>query len=560
MLIHLHIKNFAIIDHLELDLSRGMTVITGETGAGKSIIIDALSIALGDRADSSFIRHGAQRCEIDASFEIQSLPAALAWLTENDLVSDDECVIRRVMTVEGRSRHYINGHSVTLQQLREFGTLLVHIHGQHQHQALLRQEEQRELIDNFANHGSLLQTTRERYDEWRQLQQQITQLEQSENSNAHLELLQYQVEELEKLALAPGETEALTQELRQLSHAELVLSATEKALALIEGGSGEYCALICLHETLQSLAAQKQLHPELNNAWELINQAIIHTQEAGYELNHFFGKITLDPERLQTIDHRLGQINDLARKHRVKPEALPEQAAQLSQQLAALLNSGQTLTQLKIQAEAVQADYLESARHLSQSRCQAAALLATQVTASMQQLSLVGGQLCIDCHPHPEPKPQAHGIDEIQFKVSANAGQPPGPLSKVASGGELSRISLAIHVIAAQADCTPTLIFDEVDVGIGGGTAEIVGQLLNQLGKSAQVLCITHLPQVAAQGNHHLKIDKQMRDGNVCSDLYFLTKEQRIQEIARMVGGLTITQQTLAHAQEMLELSGGEAV
>lgn len=556
MLCHLHIKNFAIIHHLALDLRSEMTVITGETGAGKSIIIDALSVALGDRADSSLVRHGADSGEIQVTFDIAPIPVARSWLAEHDLLSDNECIIRRIINAEGRSRHTINGHSVTLQQLKTLGKLLVHIHGQHQHQALLEKDEQRAVLDNFAAHHDLLLSLRQLHRQWQAVQQQIDALQGLDAAPlARIELLQYQITELQELALSPGEVEQLYQQQRQLTHAEELARGSEQALALLSDDP-QLSAISRLHGAQQAIAHQRQLHPALNTAADLVQQAIIHSQEAGYELQRFLDKIVIDPQALEGVERRLDKINQLARKHRLKPEDLLEHEKLLSQELASLLNRDQELDKLQGQADELFQQYQHQALILRNNRQEAAAKINQAVSQLLQQLGLKGSYLQIHCQPLPNSQPLPHGLDDIEFNVSTNVGLPPQPLAKIASGGELSRISLAIQVITAQKEATPTLIFDEVDVGIGGGTAQVVGQLLQQLGQTAQVLCITHLPQVAAQGNHHLKIAKQTVNGQTVSDLTFLSRPQRVDEIARMLGGVKMTPQTLAHAEEMLELSG----
>lgn len=562
MLCYLRIKNFALIDQLDLELRPHMTVITGETGAGKSIIIDALSIALGHRADSASIRNETDHAMIEAIFDITHILNAKQWLIEQELQSGNECIIRRTISSEGRSRHTINGYSVTLQQLKTLGKYLVHIHGQHQHQALLEREEQRAIVDHFADHPSLLQTVRQLYHQWHEHEQQIQALKKQDSAPlARIDLLHYQIAELQELALEVDEVDRLHQEQRELVHGEELIASGEKALALIAEGS-ELNALNCLHGALQSISAQKQLHPRLNTVAEFLQQAMIHTQEAADELQHFLDAVldkkTADPQRLPQIEQRLDKINQVARKHRLKPEELIDHEQQLTQELSSLLHRDEKLASLQSQASELLKQYQHQCFLLHQSRLKAAGKISEAVTGLLQQLSLKGSYLHIECQHQPEASPSLCGLDDIQLTISTNPGSPPQPLAKIASGGELSRISLAIQVITAQKEETPTLIFDEVDVGISGATAEIVGQLLHQLGHKAQVLCITHLPQVAAQGAHHLKISKQTLKNQTTSHLNFLTREKRIEEMARMLGGLKITQQTLAHAEEMLSLSVSE--
>lgn len=550
MLHAIHIKDFAIIKNLSLDLESGMTVITGETGAGKSIVIDALDIALGEKADNQFIRHGAERCEVIIEFDISHIVLAQQWLTDNALASGNDCIIRRLLPKDGRSRNYINGCPVTLAQLKELGRLLVHVHGQHQHQALVKLNEQRTLLDNYANHHSLVDTVKTAFNAYQKILTEIEQLQQLQQADAQTTLLEYQLNELEILALEDDEIDKLHVEHRQLANAEQLIQSCQQALNFLSEDE-QYSAMTAINTAIHTIDDCKALDYRLNNACELVNNAMINIEEAANELRHYLAQLELNPERLQFVEQRLSQIYDLARKHKVAPEKLTEHYHLLAEQFDSMQNATERLINLNKQKEIAWQEFLSFAEQLSKSRKQKAEILNDYITQSMQTLGMQNGVFAIDISA-AEPNP--YGIDKIEFYVTANPGQPLQPLSKVASGGELSRISLAIQVITARADATPTLVFDEVDVGIGGSTAAIVGQLLRQLGETAQVLCITHLPQVAAQGHHHLKIAKQTDGTQTHSNVWFLSQEERTHEIARMLGGIKVTEQTLLHAREMLEI------
>lgn len=551
MLHRIQIRDLAIIENLELALESGMTVITGETGAGKSIVIDALDIALGERADSKIVRHGAERCEVMLEFDIRNIPAAQAWLAETDLSADHSCLIRRIITSDGRSRNYINGSLVTLQQLRELGAHLVHIHGQHQHQTLVKRDQQRQLLDLYAAHATLIEVVQERYTAWRDIRKAIEDIQALQQQAAEVALLRYQVEELSQAELTEDEIERLHTEHKQLANAELLLNQSQTVLAHLADDSEANISTLT-HQTLHLLNTMKGLSPRLENASNLLNNALIEINEAENEIRDFVDQVEMNPERLLEVEQRLNQLHQLARKHKVAPEKLNSHFLALKARLD-LLESGQSqLNDLHNQEQHILQTYHNAAEKLYLSRQQAAKKLNHLVTENMRQLGMPGGQFAIDILHQIDSTPTMHGLDKVEFLVSANPGQPLQPLAKVASGGELSRISLAIQVITAQAVATPTLVFDEVDVGIGGGTAEIVGKLLRKLGDHAQVLCITHLPQVAAQGHYHLRIHKETRDGNTHSQVTYLDHKARIEEVARMLGGIKITQQSLAHAQEIL--------
>lgn len=548
MLSAIHIKDFAIIDSLSLELQPGMTIITGETGAGKSIVIDALDIALGDKADIQWIRHGKERAEISIEFDVAHIPDAKQWLIDNDLEDGDLCILRRLIAREGRTRNYINGSAVNLTQLKEIGSLLVHIHGQHQHQALVKLSEQRDLLDNYANLDALVEQVKTTYYAYKKIVKQIDEIGDLNENDAEKALLEYQLNELEALALEEDELDMLHVEHRQLANAEQLINTCQQALNLINEDE-EYNAMSMLNSAVHAIDDCKALDYRLNNAAELVNSAMINLEEADAELKHYLSQVDLNPERLQEVDHRLSQIYDLARKHKISPENIHTHYQALSEKFELLNNAGLHLAQLETEKEKLWHAYLELANTLTCQRKQHAEILNDHITESMQRLGMEGGIFAIDI---TEAEPTQYGIDKVEFYVTANPGQPLQALSKVASGGELSRISLAIQVITATREATPTLVFDEVDVGIGGQTAAIVGQLLQQLGETAQVLCVTHLPQVASRGHHHLKIAKSTDGQTTYSDVRFLNKKERVEEIARMLGGIKITEQTLLHAEEML--------
>lgn len=554
MLQHLSIQNFTIIQQLDLEFESGMTVLTGETGAGKSILIDALLLALGNRADSKIISANSDRCTVTASFDIQELPIAQQWLTDHELVADHECQLRRLLTQDGRSRGFINGQPVPLQLLRELGNLLVSIHGQHEHQTLLKSEQQRVLFDNFAGHQGLVKKVHDIYHTWRKTQDEFNELKtKSDQKDSRLELLKFQLKELDALALQQKELQQLDQEHRQLSNAEQLISSAQTSLNLLNERENDN-VLELLSKAKNLLIGKNELDSKLNNATELLNSAIINVQEAANDLTEYCEKIDLSPERLQKVEQRLSSIHDMARKYRVLPINLVNFHEQLQQELDSLQHSNVQLDQLQEKMTELCDQYKIAANDLSKSRKQAAQRFTAAIETSIQQLGMPGGRFTVNVEEVDHFS--SYGAERLEFQVSANPGQALQSLAKVASGGELSRISLAIHVLTAKSNATPTLIFDEVDVGIGGGTAEIVGRLLRQLGESAQVLCVTHLPQVAALGQHHFQVGKFIKDEKTMTEVLSLNKDAKIKEIARMLGGVRITQQTLAHAREMVDIAG----
>lgn len=546
----LSVQNVAIVENLQLDLYPGMTALTGETGAGKSIIIDALDLALGGRANAGLIRHGAERAEICAIFNVHAIPDAKAWLAEHELDNDDDVILRRVIKQDGRSRHFINGQACTQAQLRALGDMLLNIHGQHEHQSLLKNDKQRSIVDRYGQHEKVLQKVKHCYQQWADKQQRLQALIASPSEqHARLALLNYQVKELQKLAVTATEVTDCEQEHKQLAHADSLRDNVQTACNALDVET-DINATQLIHQAEAAIKRIVSLAPNLQTSVDLLASANIQIQEASAELNCYLNNIKVSPERLFTLEQRLNQIHDIARKHHVEPELLPTVQARLEQELQQLQNADQLQVQLQLDIIALETEYHTISAQLTKQRKKTAKNLNVLVTDSMQALGMIGGKFAINLQAHPDIS--AHGAEKIEFQVTANPGQPLQALNKVASGGEMSRISLALQMITAQKEDTPTLIFDEVDVGIGGGTAEVVGTLLRQLGEKAQVLCITHLAQVAAQAHQHLQVQKQTLNKQTHTTIIALEKQPRITEIARMLGGVTITEHTLKHAEEML--------
>ncbi len=550
MLSSIHIQNLVIVNQLDLTFSPGMTALTGETGAGKSILIDALGLALGDKADNSMIRAACDRAEVTATFDVSRIPAAQAWLRGHDLDADDDCLLRRILVRNGRSRAYINGSPAPQGLLRELAEQLVDIHSQHAHHSLLRPAAQRQLLDAYAGHQGLLNTVADRYQEWHNTRRELDQLQQAANDRANrIDYLRFQIDELEPVICSAAELAELDQQQALLAHAEQLQRETSVLTELLSEGAQTVES--GLNQTLTRLSDLARLDKTLDEPRDMVDSALIQINEASAMLRHYRDAIEIDPAQLADIDQRLGRLHDLARKHHVDTAQLADLLHELQQELDGLENADTTLHALQQQLKALEKSQTEAAEKLSRSRNKAAKKLSGIVTASMQLLGMKGGQFSIDCISDPET-PGAQGIDKITFMVAANPGQSAAALSDVASGGELSRISLAIQVATADCGEVPTLIFDEVDVGIGGAVAEIVGQLLRNLGNERQVLCVTHLPQVASQGHQHLRVYK-LTDGQTTETrIDPLGAQSRIDEVARMLGGVDITEQTLRHAGEMI--------
>jgi len=554
MLRHIHVRNFAIIDEVQLELEGGLTVMTGETGAGKSILVDALGLLLGERAGSEVIRPGAERAELEALFSLDHSPEASQWLAAQALDDESgECLLRRVIVREGSSRAYVNGRVVNLSTLRELGRLLVDIHGQHEHQNLLRPATQRELLDGFGGHETLLAQVGETFAAWRATAEKLEALRQADDTrNQRLELLRYQLAELEALRMEADEWERIEAEHRRLTHAGRLIELCQNALQALYEGEGEslYGGLTHINAMLEQ---GRRTDPGLEPALELLRQAEIVLQEGIDQLRDYTRSLELDPERLAEVEARLSALHDAARKYRVRPEELPELTRQLAAELAELEGEGESLATLEARLAAQEAAYRKAALALSQARTEVAARLADTVTASIRKLGMPHARFAIQITPQEGGGFTAHGLDRIEMLVTTNPGQPLQALGKVASGGELSRISLALRVATAVHGQVATLVFDEVDTGIGGSVAEVVGRLLASLGRQRQVLCVTHLPQVAAQGDHHLHVRKEQSADSTHTQLIQLDRAARIEELARMMGGVEITAQTRSLAQEMLE-------
>ncbi|MDH4870970.1 DNA repair protein RecN [Pseudomonas sp. BN515] len=557
MLVHLSIHNYAIVEHLDLELEGGMSVITGETGAGKSIMLDALGLTLGDRADSGVVRPGADKADILASFDISDIPEARAWLAERDLDNDGPCILRRVITAEGRSRAYINGSPCPQGDLKNLGELLIDIHSQHEHQSLLKADTHRRLLDEFAGASDLARQVQLAAQRWRQTRQELERLSRAgDEQRARHQLLSYQLDELENLALGDNELEQLEQEHKNLANAESLLAACRQVIDFCsESDAGN--VLSALTSSLNRLTAFHTQPGALAEAVNLLSSAQIQVEEAMGELNRFLDHFDADPERQQALEERLDTIYTLARKHRVQPNELAELQQHLLDELEALNADDEAVERLTEELAAYERHYREKAAELSRLRGEASDRLAGSVETEMQRLGMPGGRFSIQLHASQIDEPQQNGLEQVEFLVSANPGQPLKALAKVASGGELSRISLAIQVITAQTSRVPTLVFDEVDVGIGGPTAEVVGQLLRRLGQRGQVLTVTHLPQVAAQGHHHLFVHKERGTQETRTAVAKLQEAPRIEEIARMLGGVDLTEESLAHARKMVTSAQG---
>ncbi len=552
MLTHLQISNFTLVEQLELELDRGLTALTGETGAGKSIMLDALSLVLGDRADADKVRQGAERADIQATFSTEKLPFVSKWLNEQELAASDECLLRRVITREGRSRAFINGQSVTLQQQKALGDMLVDIHGQHEHQSLLKLATHLRLLDEFGQQRELAKEVKRAYYHWHTNNERLNHLKsQSDEINARFQLLSYQVDELNQLDLQVGEIEALESEQKQLLNLEKIQQHCQHVLDICD--ADETGLVPRLNTALRLLNELGEKPSALANAESLIEQALINIQEAQSDLEHEQGSDALDPSRLPEIETRLSAIYDIARKHRCLPEELHTTHSQLAQELDQLQSGDAQIDQLERELAELSQNYQTHADKLSKARKKSAATLAKRINEKLQQLAMTHANFYIALHATNNAVPVANGNEVVEFLISTAPGQAPKALAKIASGGELSRISLAIQVVTAQTSTIPTLVFDEVDVGIGGTTGDVVGKLLRELGECGQVLCVTHLAQVASKAHHHLRVEKTFQRENVSSALTVLEDEEKVLEIARMMGGAIDSEQSLAHAREMLE-------
>ena len=556
MLTQLTINNFAIVRQLEIELAKGMSVITGETGAGKSIAIDALGLCLGQRIETSMVREGQERAEICATFFIEPTNPAYQWLQEQELQDPDnpsDCILRRVINADGRSKAFINSTPVSASQLKEIGQYLIHINGQHASQLLLKNDYQLQLVDTFAHHYDLLAQMREDYRAWKNLQTQVKTFQQKVAENeAKKQLLQYQVEELDEFALRPNEYLELEEDQRRLSNSEQLTQLSQSALQLLS--ENETVSIdSMLYRATQYIDELSELDPRYASVQTMLNDALIQVQEATSEVQYLASHIEQDPMLLQEIEQRLGQALQLARKHNVKPEELVEWHQKLKAELTALLDFSESEERLILEEKAAFEKMQHTAKQLHESRCQAAGKLAQQVTHSIKGLAMENAEFFIEVNSDLT-KVASNGADNIVFTLRSNLGQQAQPLAKVASGGELSRISLAIQVLTSDQSAIPTLIFDEVDVGISGKTASVVGKLLRQLGDKCQVLCVTHLPQVACHGHHQFNVEKFTVDDKTETKMTALSQEERVPALARLLGGSEITELALANAQEMLDL------
>ncbi len=550
MLAAIQVKNFALIENLNLDFSTGMTVITGETGAGKSIVIDALGLALGERADVSMVRAGSDKADITATFHFEVPSTTSAWLKDHELYEGNEVILRRVIAAEGRSKCFINGMSVTLSMLKELGDTLVDIHGQHAHQSLLKPNYQLQLLDQLLPTQNPIEAIKQCVGEYRKVTAQINQLTTDAQSRKEkLELLSYQYSELEALKISDESISQLEQDHAKATHTQELTEASERALATFFDADPAIFDIVNQH--LRLFESLKEKDSSLASSFDLLAAIAANLEELKFELRHYQDSLEIDPDKFAEMDEQLSALFDIARKHHVEIAELPTVMAQIGDQLNQLNDVDANMDELNSKQSKLQKDYQALSQQLTQMRQQTAKQLETDVTEQMQHLGMKKGVFAIEVIPESEGL-HSTGAETVEFKVTANPGQPLQPLGKVASGGELSRISLAIQVITAQQHTTPCLIFDEVDVGIGGQTADTVGQMLKNIAKHAQVICVTHQAQVAAKGDTHLSASKESDNASTQSKMIQLTTQARVEEIARMVGGQSITESTLTHAKELL--------
>ena len=552
MLMNLQVRDFAIVDRIDIELEPGMTVLTGETGAGKSILVDALGLVLGERGSAQLVRDGAKRAEFAAEFDVSALPMVTSWLEEQALDLEDDCLLRRVINADGRSRAFINGNSVPLSQLKALGELLLDIHGQHFHQSLGHRNIQRDLLDHF---GGLLDDraiVATHYIEWKALSDRVEELTGAEADRAaRLDLLTFQLQELDSLALEEGEIDVLGSERQKLQNSGKLAEGVGRALdRLFDDDAGNANSLIA--EALRSVEQLVDFDEDLEPVLEMLNSASIQVTEAADTLRRYTEAIDMDPARRDWVEERLDAIQTISRKHRVTADELLEFADRMRAEHDDLSHAEERGRELEEQAAAARAEYLKQANALSSARHKAADRFASAVTDAMHSLGMPGGIFQVQLTPLDDSAAKSWGLDQIDFLISANPGQAPQPLAKIASGGELSRMSLAIQVIASDGSAIPTMVFDEVDSGVGGGVAEMVGRRLQELGANRQVLCVTHLPQVASLADQHFRISKVTDGKSTRTRVSPLTQDERTEELARMLGGVEITRKTLEHAAEML--------
>lgn len=552
MISQIIIKNFAIIDHLDIELAMGMTALTGETGAGKSILLNALQLVLGDRADSDTVKSGCDKAEVTVSFMVEPSSDAFAWLQDNDLEDEQQVIIRRTINSQGRSKAYINGTPSPLSQLKALGSLLVDLHGQHEHQSIQKPDVQMALLDNSLGNKTLTQEVALAFKNWQQAKQQLEALISGQDTKQQrIDLLSLYTQELNQLAFKPDELTQLEAEHKKLSGAdELIRGSHEVGQWLYASEEGSVQQL--LNHCVQRINSLSHIDETLNDTAELINTALIQVQEAGSEINQYQSHIEHDTERLNYLDQRIASALQMASKHHIDPNELPELTEQLNSELEALNNQDNDIEASAALETELKETFKQLALKLSQQRKKAATELSVKISDAMQELGMQGGQFNIKVDTDTEHNISHKGLDRVLFEISANPGQALKALTKVASGGELSRMSLAIQVILSQNSDIETMIFDEVDSGIGGGIAEIVGKKLRLIAQNRQVLCVTHLPQVAAQAHQHFNVVKSKTAEQTVTSILPLNEDKRLEEIARMLGGVQITQQTKAHAQEML--------
>ena len=553
MLMNLQVRDFAIVEKIDIEFDDGMTSLTGETGAGKSILVDALGLVLGERGSAQLVRDGARRAEFCAEFDVSSLPAATDWLAAQSLDVDGECLLRRIINADGRSRAFINGNAVPLSQLKTLGEMLLDIHGQHFHQSLARKPIQRDLLDHF---GGLLEQRAEvgtRYSAWMAINERLTALLDADADRAsRLDLLSFQLQEFDSLTIEDGEYEQLNTERQKLQYGGRLADGTRTALdKLIDSETANTNSL--LGEASRAVESLLGVDESLRPVAEMLDSASIQISEASDSLRRYGDAIDMDPSRRDWVESRLDALQTIARKHRVSPDALPDLHLTLAAELEELQNSEQRGRELEQQAEALQNEFLSAAEKLSRARKKAAKSFSAAVTEAMSGLGMPGGTFSTVLTSIDPSSPKAWGLDDIEFQISANPGQKQQSLARIASGGELSRMSLAIQVIASDGSAIPTMIFDEVDSGVGGGVAEMVGRRLQEIGASRQVLCVTHLPQVASLADQHFRVSKVSDGNSTRTGLQHLGPDERVNEIARMLGGVEITSKTLEHAAEMLE-------
>lgn len=549
MLSHLKIRDFAIVSSLELDFRQGLSVITGETGAGKSILMDALGLCLGDRSEAGVVRAGAERADVSAGFDISRISAAKEWLRERELETEDECWLRRTISADGRSRAYINGSPATLADVKALGEMLIDIHSQHEHQSLLRKDNHRLLLDGCAGLGGEARELAARYLQWQKAARELAALTKAGDAQRErLALVSHQLDELEKLGLKAGDYEKLEQDHDALANLGSLLQSGDLVLDRLTENEADNASR-CVQQALKALEAERARHPRLNEVAELLDSALINIRESAGSLRHYLDSLDADPARLAELEDRLAAVHQLARKHRVAPQELPELQVALADEQQQLTRA-QDLDALAREADKLEKSYFMAAEKLRAARTKAAKKFSEDVLARLRMLGMANSRF--EVAMTALEKPAASGLDDIEFLISANPGQPLKGLAKVASGGELSRVSLAIQVVNAKHSPVPVMVFDEVDVGIGGGIAEVVGRVLRELGEYAQVFSITHQPQVAALGHQHLRVEKTIVKGNTESSVRELSHEERVEEIARMSGGVTITPETRKHAEAML--------